>query len=156
MPYCGRRLKSYSERHNMERQMRSRRVVLGSAVFALALLAPAVSAHHSFAQFDNSRSVTLHGKVTTFQWTNPHGYLEIDADDPGSTSKHYTFELTSPNMMSRGGWTSRTIKPGDMVTAIMAPLRDGKAGGLLLEVVLPSGKHMLPGVPNVERYKRTS
>ena len=136
--------------------MSSGKTSLGVVALAFVLLAPAASAHHSFAQFDNSRSVTLHGTVTSFQWTNPHGYLEIDADDNSVGTKHYTFELTSPNMMSRGGWTSRTIKPGDVVTAIMAPLRDGKAGGLLLEVVLPSGKHMLPGVPNVERYKRTS
>ncbi|WP_404713295.1 DUF6152 family protein [Sphingomonas sp. MMS24-J13] len=125
---------------------------LGLVGLTLALLASPASAHHSFAQFDNSRSLTLSGTVTSFQWTNPHGYLEIDTAD----ARHYVFELTSPNMMSRGGWTSRTIKPGDVVTAIEAPLRDGKPGGLLLEVILPNGKHMLPGVPNAERYKRTS
>lgn len=128
---------------------------LGLLAAAVLAAAPAL-AHHSFAMFDNTRSVTLHGTVTKFQWTNPHGYLEIDADDGKGGTKHYTLEMTSPNMMSRGGWTSRTIKTGDVVTAYMAPLRDGKAGGLLLEVVLPSGKHMLPGVPNAERYKRTS
>ena len=129
---------------------------LGVVALACAQLASPAWAHHSFVQFDNTRSVTLSGTVTSFQWTNPHGYLEIDTDDGSAPPKHYTFELTSPNMMSRGGWTSRTIKPGDMVTAIMAPLRDGKPGGLLLEVILPNGKHMLPGVPNPDRYKRTS
>jgi hypothetical protein len=128
----------------------------GFVALVFAPLASPALAHHSFVQFDNSRSVTLVGTVTSFQWTNPHGYLEIDTDNGSGGAKHYTFELTSPNMMSRGGWTSRTIKPGDMVTAIMAPLRDGKPGGLLLEVILPGGKHMLPGVPNPERYKRTS
>lgn len=125
---------------------------IGLVALALGVFASPAWAHHSFAQFDDSRSLTLSGTVTSFQWTNPHGYLEIDTPD----SKHYVFELTSPNMMSRGGWTSRTIKPGDMVTAIEAPLKDGKPGGLLLEVILPNGKHMLPGVPNAERYKRTS
>jgi hypothetical protein len=119
----------------------------------IAMLAPAPAfAHHSFAMFDNTRSITLHGKVTAFQWTNPHSYLELDADD----GAHYTFEMTSPNMLSRGGWTSRTIKAGDVVTVVEAPLRDGKHGGLLLEVTLPNGHKMEPGVPNVQRYKRTS
>lgn len=131
-------------------------VALASALTMLGSISAPASAHHSFAQFDNMRSVTLSGTVTSFRWTNPHGYLEIDCDDGSGGAKHYTFEMTSPNMMSRGGWTSRTIKPGDMVTAIMAPLRDGKPGGLLLEVILPNGKHMLPGVPNPDRYKRTS
>jgi hypothetical protein len=64
--------------------------------------------------------------------------------------------MTSINMMSRGGWTSRTLKAGDTVTVIVAPLRNGKAGGLVLEVILPDGRHLLPGVPNADRYKRTS
>lgn len=126
----------------------------GTALLVAAAAAPAM-AHHSFAMFDNTRSITLHGKVTKFQFTNPHGYLEIDAAE-GRGTKHYTLELTSPNMMTRGGWNSRIIKSGDMVTAIVAPLRDGRAGGLLLEVTLPNGRQLLPGVPNAQNYKRTS
>lgn len=126
----------------------------GPLVVGAALTAPA-TAHHSFAMFDNTRSVTLHGAVSEFQWSNPHAYLEIDADNGRGGTTHYTLEMTSPNMMSRGGWTSRTIRTGDVVTAIMAPLRDGRTGGLLLEVTLPNGRVMLPGVPNAGRYRRT-
>ena len=121
-----------------------------------AVLAQPAFAHHSFAMFDNSRSITIHGKVTQYQWTNPHAYLDIDAEDGKGGVKHYTLEMTSPNMLSRGGWSSRTLRKGDVVTAVLAPLRDGRPGGLLLEVTLPSGKHMLPGVPNAQNYKRTS
>src|SRR3990167_7690112 len=122
---------------------------LRAAIAGLALtIAAPVLAHHSFAMFDNTRSITLHGTVTKFQWTNPHAYLEVDADQAGGKTRHYTLEMTSINMMSRGGWTSRTIKPGDVVTVIAAPLRDGQPGGLVLEVTLPDGRTMLPGVPN--------
>ena len=48
-----------------------------------SLLAMPAAAHHSFAMFDNTRSITLHGKVTLYQWTNPHAYLEVDAEQPG-------------------------------------------------------------------------
>lgn len=123
---------------------------------AAVLMAAPTLAHHSFAMFDNTRSVTLHGKVTAYQWTNPHSYLEVDAEDGKGGTKHYTMEMTSPNMLHRGGWSSRTVKAGDVVTAVMSPLRDGQAGGLLLELTLPSGKKMLPGVPNAQRYKITS
>ena len=102
------------------------RVTLGSLglPFAAALLAlPVVggpaAAHHSFAMFDNSRSITLHGKVTAYQWTNPHAYLEVDAEEAGGGTKHYTLEMTSINMMSRGGWTSRTVKAGDEVLSLI-------------------------------------
>ena len=135
--------------------MRLRTRVLALLAAAAALAVPA-AAHHSFAMFDNTRSVTLRGKVTLYQWTNPHGYLELDAAQPGGGTRHFTLEMTSINMMSRGGWTSRTVKAGDEVTAIAAPLRDGRAGGLLLELTLPDGRKMLPGVPNAQNYKRTS
>ncbi|MXO59660.1 hypothetical protein GRI89_08920 [Altererythrobacter salegens] len=131
-----------------------RRILPWAAAAALPL-AP-LAAHHSFAMFDNTRSITLHGSVTKFQWTNPHAFLEVEADQPGGGTKHYTLEMTSPNMMSRGGWNARTIKTGDVVTVYVSPLRNGSPGGLVLEVILPSGKHMLPGVPNASRYARTS
>jgi hypothetical protein len=120
----------------------------------VALSATPALAHHSFAMFDNTRSITLHGKVALYQWTNPHAYLEVDAEEGGGT-KHYTLEMTSINMMSRGGWTSRTLKAGDMVTVIVAPLRNGQAGGLVLEVITSDGRHLLPGVPNAARYTRS-
>jgi hypothetical protein len=136
--------------------MRRHTWIYGLALAGLAALPGPALAHHSFAMFDNTRSITLHGKVGKYQWTNPHAYLEVDAEQAGGGTKHYTLEMTSINMMSRGGWTSRTIKQGDEVKVVVAPLRDGKAGGLVLEVTLPSGKVMLPGVPNAQNYKRTS
>ena len=136
--------------------LRSPTRVLAPLAAAAAVLALPALAHHSFAMFDNSRSITLHGKATDYQWTNPHAYLEIDAEQTDGATKHYTLEMTSINMLSREGWTSRTVKAGDAVTAIVAPLRDGRAGGLLLELTLPDGRKMLPGVPNAQNYKRTS
>lgn len=132
------------------------RPAAGMALLAALSVAPAspALAHHSFAMFDHSRTITIRGKVTSYQFTNPHCYLEVDVPEGGGT-RHYSLEMTSPNMMSRIGWTSRTIKSGDAVTVVVAPLRDGRAGGLLLEVTLPSGKKMEPGVPNVQDFKRT-
>ena len=132
-----------------------RTVSLAMLAGAMLVAAPGALAHHSFAMFDNTRSITLHGKVAVFQWTNPHGYLEVDAELHRGGTRHNTLDMTSNNKMSRGGWTSRTVKSGDVVTAIVAPLRDGRPGGLLLELTLPNGRVMLPGVPNAQNYRRT-
>jgi len=114
-----------------------------------------VLAHHSFAMFDHTRTVTVKGKVTLFQWTNPHGYLEVDAPGPDGVVKHFTMELTSVNMLQRAGWRSTMIKAGDEVTAVISPLISGQPGGLLLDVVLPSGKKLESPVPAVNTFKRT-
>jgi hypothetical protein len=132
------------------------RIRFGDAfIVVIAAFAAPASAHHSFAMFDNSRSVTLIGVVEKFQWTNPHSYLELDVDQGGGKTKHYTLEATSPNMMSRAGWTSRSVKVGERVTVIMSPLRNGQPGGLLHEVTFSNGKTLVNPVPNQQNYKRT-
>ena len=54
----------------------------GLSLLLLLATAGSALAHHSFAMFDHTRTVTLKGEVTKFQWTNPHAILEIDV--PGS------------------------------------------------------------------------
>ena len=123
-------------------------------ILTFALTAPAI-AHHSFAMFDHTRTLTLKGTVTKFQWTNPHAYLELDVAAADGKVSHFTIELTSINMMQRQGWRSTMIKAGDKVTAVVSPLLDGQSGGLLLEVTLPDGKVLEPGVPAVQSFKRS-
>lgn len=114
-----------------------------------------VLAHHSFAMYDHTRTVTLKGEVTKFQWTNPHAYLDIDVKQKDGTTKHYSIEMTSINMMTRLGWRSNMIKAGDLVSVTMAPLLNGEPSGLMLDVTLPDGKKLEPGVPAVQTFKRT-
>jgi len=123
-------------------------VLLSTATVALA--------HHSFAVYDHSRTLTLRGTVTKFQWTNPHAYLEIDVKQADGSVKHYSVELTSINMMQRVGWRSNMIKAGDHVTAVIAPILTGEPVGLGLEVTLADGtKRDLP-VPAAGSFKRTA
>jgi len=53
--------------------------------------------------------------------------------------KQYAVECASVNDLTRHGWKMSTVKVGDQVTVGMYPLRDGKPGGLLDSVTLPSG-----------------
>ena len=120
--------------------MRRARWMAGAAV---ALAAAPVAAHHSFAMFDQTRTVTLTGTVTQFQWTNPHSFIELDVAKGGAT-EHWSIELNSPNNLTRQGWKRTSVKPGDKVTVTLNPLRDGKKGGLFNTIQLPDG-HMLGG-----------
>ncbi len=112
-------------------------------------------AHHSFAIFDHTQTYTLKGKVKSFQWTNPHGYIDLDVKDGPPGIDHFTLEMTSINMLQRAGWKSSDVHPGDEVTAIVAPLATGDKGGLLLELRMKDGRTLVPPVPAIDTFKRS-
>jgi len=132
----------------------ARRTGLSSIALVIAMTASTL-AHHSFAVYDHTRTVTIRGTVTKFQWTNPHGFIEMDIIQNDGTVKHFTVELTSINMMQRVGWRSNMIKAGDKIQVVGAPLLNGDPVALGLEVVLADGKTMALPVPASGSFKRT-
>jgi hypothetical protein len=111
-----------------------------AAALAAALLVVPAAAHHSFAMFDQTKTVVLKGTVTEFQWTNPHSFIEMDVPGAGGKTDHWGIELNSPNNLTRQGWRRSSLKPGDKVTVTINPLRNGMKGGLFNTVVLPDGR----------------
>src|SRR5438552_3243447 len=98
-------------------------------------------AHHSFSMFDTGKTVTITGSVSKFEWTNPHAYIHVDVPDPkDGKDKLWLIELGSTSILMQGGWKYKDLKAGDKVTASLNPLRDGTAGGLLVQVTLPDGR----------------
>jgi hypothetical protein len=130
-----------------------RNSITGAAVLTLtgSLLAAApASAHHSYAQFDASQTISMAATVVTWEWTNPHSQLQVEDN---ATGDKWYLECASPSMLSRTGMTRTTFKPGDKVTVKMHPRRDKTLNGSLLSVDL-DGKVLLfqaaggpPGVP---------
>jgi hypothetical protein len=102
-------------------------------------------AHHSFAMFDTKKEVTIKGKVSAFAWTNPHAFLHVVVPKAGGASTEWQLELPSPNMLKRRGWRSTSMKPGDVVTVVFNPLRDGGTGGSFLSATLADGTTLLSG-----------
>jgi Family of unknown function (DUF6152) len=117
------------------------RSCLAVVVLLQLACAPAL-AHHSFVMFDTSKQVTLTGSVTSFEWTNPHVYIEIDVPDEAGAVKHWSVELGSPSILRNSGWTHKTLAPGDKVTVIINPLKNGSPGGLLLQANLADNRKL--------------
>ena len=92
-------------------------------------------AHHSFAMFDFTKTLTITGTVKEFQWTNPHVVLwvNVEGKDP-KTPDVWWLEMTSPGNLTRSGWNRKAVNPGDKVVVELNPLRDGKLGGALIKV----------------------
>ncbi|HEY7392364.1 MAG TPA: DUF6152 family protein [Bryobacteraceae bacterium] len=116
------------------------RSCVGFVAALLVAVVPAL-AHHSFAMFDTSKQVTLSGSVTSFEWTNPHSYIEIDVPEGGAV-KHWSIEMGSPSILRNSGWKHNTLMPGDKVTLIINPLKNGNPGGLLVVATLPDNRKL--------------
>jgi hypothetical protein len=117
------------------------RTNLWSAILAVgAFGASPAMAHHSFTMFDMSQRITLTGTVTSFEWTNPHAYIEIDVPDEKGVVKHWSIEMGSPSILLQSGWKFNILKKGDKPTLIVNPLKNGQAGGFLDQATLPDGR----------------
>jgi len=126
-----------------------------SVCAALGLLGTSVAlAHHSFAMYDSDHQVKLKGTVNSFDWNNPHVYIELGTTDEHGTAKAYTVECASPGILTRVGWKFNMIKAGDEITVIIAPLKTGEPGGLLKQITLADGRKLSnggpAGKPNIE------
>lgn len=110
-------------------------LAVGLAVFGFE---PAM-AHHSFAMFDQTKTVVLQGVISKFEWTNPHVFVYVDVKKNDKTVTH-TLEGSSPSLMRHAGWKFDTLKPGDRVEVTVHPFKEGKSGGMLVTVKLPNGQ----------------
>src|SRR5687768_8305392 len=97
-------------------------------------------AHHSPAMFDGSKQLTLTGTVRTFQWTNPHSYIQLVVKPADGPEQEWSLEMGANVYLYNLGWRPSTVKPGDTLTVTVVPLRNGQRGGLLVEAKTADGK----------------
>lgn len=109
---------------------------------SLVLPGAAALAHHSFAVFDRDRQITLQGVVREFQWTNPHVFIQVLVPDASGKQEEWSIEGASPNSLFRKGWTRDSFKPGDKVTLVVNPLRDGGRGAFFLQATWSDGRSL--------------
>jgi hypothetical protein len=113
------------------------------AAIAILVTLPANS-HHSFAaEFDINRALALTGTVTGVEWTNPHAWLFIDAENDDGDVQNWAIELLGINTLIRRGWTRETVKPGDVIEVTGFGARDGSNTGNASSVTMQATGEML-------------
>jgi hypothetical protein len=114
----------------------------GAVAGAIALAAGAAQAHHSFAMFDMTREVTVSGTVKQFQWTNPHAYIQLMAKDAQGRDVEWSLEMGAPMYLYARGWRPSSLRAGMQVTVTLNPLRNGRPGGVVRDVVTADGRQI--------------
>jgi DNA/RNA endonuclease YhcR with UshA esterase domain len=94
-------------------------------------------AHHAFAaEYDAKKPVKLTGTVTKLEWLNPHTWFYIDVKDDTGKVTNWGFEMGSPNILLRAGWTRNSMNPGDVVTVEGSRAKDGSNNANVKAVTL--------------------
>ena len=107
--------------------MRRQLAVLASCAFVAA--SGAVSAHHSFAMFDQENPIELEGVVQEFKFTSPHSFIILQVRQQDGGTQLWSLEGGAPSALVRDGWSSKTLKPGDELQLTIEPLRCDAPGG---------------------------
>jgi len=125
--------------------MRAKVLVLAAA--SGVLLTGPVLAHHSFgSEYDANKPLKFADAVVTkIEWTNPHARFYVDVKDAKGVVTNWNFELASPNVLKRNGWTRNTLKEGDHIGVEGAAAKDGAHLGNAQKVTLPDGKRIFAG-----------
>ena len=123
--------------------MRFIRWRLNAAVLVLSpLLTGIAAAHHSTAEFDYTKQLTIEGKVKEVQWTNPHSYIQLLVPGDDGTQVEWSVEIGSPSLNINMGWRKTSVKAGDVVTMNVAPARSGKPYGTLRVLTFANGQKL--------------
>ncbi len=118
------------------------RALIVGMVLALPATAIPAFAHHSYAEFDTGRKVTIEGTVKEFQWTNPHSWMLVMVPNASGQAEQWAIEFSSVSLLASRGWKPKTVVPGDKVAITFHPMRNGSRAGSYMAITLPNGKEM--------------
>ena len=123
--------------------MQTNRIIRAIQIGLLGAFAAGFSsvatAHHSTAEFDYTKQVTIKGAVKEVQWTNPHSYIQLLVDGAEGKPTQWSVEIGSPSLNINMGWRKDSVKKGDVVTMNLSPARNGKPYGTLRVLTFADG-----------------
>lgn len=115
-------------------------LVVGGALLSMVLSTAGVRAHHSNSAYDTTKTVSVKGIVKRWQLVNPHSGLWFEVTDAQGT-KLWAGEFTGTlDLYRKLAWNKNTFKPGDTVTVIGNPARDGSSALMARKVIFADGK----------------
>jgi hypothetical protein len=126
------------------------------ALVAIGVLAAVVfhprpaQPHHSNVAYEVTKVVTISGVVKDFEWVNPHTWLHLVVEDEKGGKVEWAVEGRAPGILTRAGWTRRSLQAGEKVTVDMSPAKDGSKVGIIARVTKADGT-ILSNQPDFDR-----
>lgn len=82
-------------------------------------------AHHGGGAYDQDHPLTLSGTVKDFMFIQPHPLITLEVKNDQGAMTEWSVEMTAPNHLAHYGWNGKKLKPGDAITVVGLPARNG-------------------------------
>jgi len=120
-------------------------LTIASLLFTQLFVSSAL-AHHSFsAEFDIDKPISLSGKVTRMQWSNPHGWIYIDVENEDGSLTNWALETSAANNLIRRGWKRTHLVAGTVIQVQGFQARNGSNTANIRGIVLEDGSRLFSG-----------
>ncbi len=126
--------------------MTERRKFQGLIITGFLLMASPGYTHHSFGAFDMraDAEILLPGVVKEWRLVNPHSSLTVTVLNISGEAIDWALESAQVPQLIARGITRDTYRPGDAITAMVGPLKNGQPGGIVKWVKHADGSFTLP------------
>jgi hypothetical protein len=115
-------------------------------LLALGLCTSTAWAHHGGGTFDATKCFVFKGTVRQVAWANPHAWLYVQVDKPGSASELWGFEFGTVSGLSRAGFRPSDFAGGTKVSVTAYSNREmEKHTGSAHRLILPDGRDVSGG-----------
>jgi uncharacterized protein DUF6152 len=95
------------------------------AVCLFVFSGPALAHHGGSAAYDAAHPLTMTGTVKEFLFIQPHPLITLEVKDDQGAVTEWSVEMTAPNHLVHSGWNGKKLKPGDQITVVGLPSRNG-------------------------------
>jgi hypothetical protein len=112
---------------------------VASVILTAGWAAP-VSAHHSFAGYDMSKTLSQPATLKEFRWGAPHSMVVVLIKGPDGQPQKVTIGSASPAAFAKQGFQPRDFKVGDKMEVTWHPSKSGATGGVLSSIKLADGR----------------
>ena len=92
--------------------------------------------------YDMTNPVTVKGVVERLEWTNPHAHLYVNVRDNKGNVEEWINEMDRPEFLRKNGWTSSTVKAGDIIACTGGAAKSGARTMRCTTVELSNGEKL--------------
>src|ERR1700728_552806 len=123
--------------------MRARQAVV---LAVLIMVSAPVWAHHAFyAEFDETKPITLRGVVTKWEMVNPHSWIHLDVKGADGKVVNWMIEGGSPNALLRLGFTKDSLPPGTEIVVEGYQAKGGAIRAVGKDLTFADGRRLFMG-----------